>query len=129
MQDATLTYDGVDPRFLKDVELLERIDPRGARVIITKPDVAAPYQGHQTQGGMFVPDQAKRALREWGLLAKVLKIAPLALEECPELEPGDLVLLPEYAGIPLYLGRETPYWIVGVGDILCRVERDVEEAQ
>lgn len=114
-------YDGVDPRTMTDEEILERIEPRGARVIVTRPDVAAPNTGYVTSGGLHVPDEARRVLREWGLMAKVLRVSKEVEEEWSDIRPGDLVLLTEYAGIPLYLGRETPYWIIGVDDVLCRL--------
>ena len=119
----TALFDGVDPRTIKDEELFTRIYPRGSRWIGTRPDVAAPHLGYQLPSGLVAPDVAARTLREWGLCAKILKISPLIAEE-NELQIGDIVIVPEYAGTPLYLGRETPFWIYGVDDALIRIASD-----
>jgi co-chaperonin GroES (HSP10) len=124
--NPTALYDGVDTRTMSDEAILDRLEPRGARIIVTRPDVAVPHESYITPGGIHVPDEARRVLREWGLIAKVLKVSSEVKEIWTEIAQGDIVLVTEFAGVPLYLGRETPYWIIGVGDVLCRVGRDDE---
>jgi len=113
-------YEKVDPRLLKNEELLERLDPRGSRIIISKPEASCPEE--YVREGVVV--LGGTVAREFGLIAKVLKCSPQVKAEFPELEYGDLILVTEFAGIPLYLGRETPYWIVGTGDIIARLTGD-----
>ena len=119
--EAEHMFDVVDPRFLSDKSLLKRINPVGQRIVVNRPEIAAPYVGgYVNSAGLAIPDMAKRALKEWGLLAKILKVSPDVTDDM--LVPGSIVLIAEYAGIPLYLGRETPYWIIGTGDVMCIVE-------
>lgn len=115
------TFTDVDPRVMTDEELLERIRPRGERFIVTRPEVAAPHEEYVNEQGIAIPAAAKRALRQWGLIAKVLALGDGIDADKSDIHVGDIVMVEEFSGTPLYLGRETPYWIIGIGDCLATV--------
>jgi co-chaperonin GroES (HSP10) len=100
----------------REMELLDHILPLGARVITSKPTVSVYGGGRETLGGVIIPDEAMRGLKEFGMIAWILKTGP---DVGPEIIAGRACLIPEYAGKPLYLHRITPYYIVGEGDIMA----------
>ena len=100
----------------REMELLDHIKPLGARLITSKPMVSAYGGGRETLGGVQIPDDALRGLKEFGMIAWVLKTGP---DVCNDIRAGRACLIPEYAGKPIYLHRTTPYYILGEGDVMA----------
>lgn len=103
-----------------DARLRTAISPRRGRILATRPEVARFSTEDRTPGGMHIPDIAIRNLREFGLRTRVLKLHPddaadLALEGVVE---GAVLIVPEYAGTPVFLGRPTPFWLIAVSDVM-----------
>ena len=94
---------------------IDSIDPTSYRVIVTKPIV----QEISESRTIIIPETAKRIDKEFGLECKVLKIGALV---AAEVEVGDIVIIPEFAGIPIVLGIEVPFWMVGEGDIMAIIK-------
>jgi len=111
-----------------DVAVLTRLQPRTKRIIVTKPDVSAYHHSREVVSSrlgspIVVPGLAMHNLREFGMKATVLKIAPDIHED---IAPGVTVVIPEHAGKPIYLAYTTPYWIIGEGDVLLVLEDEDE---
>jgi hypothetical protein len=43
------------------------------------------------------------------------------MAECQDITVGSVVIIPEFAGVPLVIGVEVPFWAVGLGDIMAVV--------
>ena len=100
----------------QEMELLTHLKPLGTRMITSKPQVSAYSGGRETAGGITIPDEAFRGLKEYGMIAWILKVG----EGCgPDIIAGRACLIPEYAGKPIYLHRTTPYYIMGEGDVMA----------
>lgn len=117
---AATGMDDADAR-AAEIELFTHIRPTGARLVVTKPTIAAYHSSRITAGGIEVPDMALRALKEFGLLAWILKVGPLCTQD---IAAGMAAIIPEFGGKPIYLHRETPYWIIGEGEILALLTND-----
>jgi hypothetical protein len=98
-----------------DLDLLSRISPRPGRIIVSKPEISAYHGGRLLNSGLMVPEVARSVMKEFGLICTVLKVGP---DVDPEVQAGAAAVIPEYAGMPMYLGRETPYWILGEQEIM-----------
>jgi len=100
--------------------ILQYIHPRAHRLIVDKPKPLMVEGPRKLPSGLYAPAQEDRYRREFGCSARVLKIHP---DDTHGLRPGDEVLIPEFSGSPIYLGKETPYWIVGEGDVMAVIDR------
>lgn len=96
-------------------QFIDHIAPTPYRVIVTKPIV----QEISESRTIIIPETAKRVDKEFGLECKVLKIGS-KVEAAVEV--GDIVIIPEFAGIPIVLGIEVPFWMVGEGDIMAVIK-------
>ena len=104
--------------------ILARLNPRGKRLLVTRPEVSATHGGRAHPSGLVIPDIGLHNLREFGMIAKILKISP-AVDTDDILKPGVDVIIPEFCGAPIYLGGNDPdFWIIGVDDILCVILPD-----
>lgn len=95
---------------------IDQFTPMSKRLVITKPVVQEIAEGRD----IIIPDSAKRVSKEFGLEAVVIKMAD---DVDPVVEVGDTVLIPEFAGVPIVVGIEVPFWMVGEGDILAVLRR------
>ncbi len=95
---------------------LDSITPMSKRLVITKPVV----QEIQESRTIIIPESAKRVDKEFGLEAVVLKMAS---DVDGSVQVGDTVIIPEFAGTPIVLGIEVPFWMVGEGDIIAVVRK------
>ena len=93
---------------------LDAIHPMSKRLITTKPKV----QEIQEERFIIIPDTAKRVDKEFGLEAVVLKVAR---DVDDDIQVGDTIIIPEFAGVPIVLGVEVPFWMVGEGDVIAVV--------
>lgn len=104
----------------KEAEVFKHLRPLGARMITSKPQLQldATDVGRESAGGIAIPDVVAHGMKEFGLIAWVLALG----DDMPnEVLPGLAVLVPEFAGKPIYLHRATPYYIMGEGDVLAVV--------
>jgi co-chaperonin GroES (HSP10) len=97
--------------------LLARVIPMRGRLITTKPEVRQIKSSRE----IIIPDTAKSISKEFGLECRVLKINPYDMAECQDITVGSVVIIPEFAGVPLVIGVEVPFWAVGLGDIMAVV--------
>jgi co-chaperonin GroES (HSP10) len=113
MSHNALIAESLVPRdSLADWEpLLARITPMSKRIIITKPKV----QEISESRTIIVPDSAKKISKEFGLEATVLKRANDVIDA---IQVGDRIIIPEFAGTPIVIGVEVPFWMVGEGDVM-----------
>ncbi len=91
---------------------IRQYHPMKGRLVVTKPKV----QEIQESRTIIIPDSAKRVDKEFGLECQVLKVHPDI--EVP-VRVGDTVIIPEFAGTPIVLGVEVPFWSLGEGDIMA----------
>ena len=96
-------------------QFLDNFTPTPFRVVVTKPIV----QEISESRTIIIPETAKRVDKEFGLECKVLKIGS---KVASEVEVGDIVIIPEFAGIPVVLGIVVPFWMVGDGDIMAVIK-------
>jgi co-chaperonin GroES (HSP10) len=90
---------------------LDRFRPMSKRIVITKPVV----QEIKESRYILIPDTAKSISKEFGLECVVLKRHP---DVEMSIQVGDTVIIPEFAGTPIVMGVEVPFWVVGEGDIM-----------
>lgn len=111
--------------------MFSALRPRPGRLITTRPEVAALSTSHRMASGLHIPDQAIRSLREFGLRCEILRISfdDVAMLDEQGVYEGSTVIVPEYAGTPLWLGGETPWWIVSIGDLMCVIQRDDRDGE
>lgn len=95
---------------------LNSITPMSKRLIVTKPVV----QEIQEARAIIIPDTAKRVDKEFGLECKVLKMAD---DVDDAIQVDDTIIIPEFAGTPIVLGIEVPFWMCGEGDVIAVVRR------
>jgi len=121
--DDILKATGIDDAEVRaaEVEVFSHLRPAGARLLVTRPTIAAYHSSRITAGGIEVPDVAIRALKEYGLLSWILSVGPACSDD---IQPGMAAIIPEYGGKPIYLHRQTPYWIIGEGEILALLTND-----
>lgn len=84
--------------------------PRAGRLLI---HIHALPNGEPVMvNGVYV---APRKRSSYGIIATVLRVA----DDIDDLKPGDDILIPEFAGLPIYDGEvESAYFIIGIGDVL-----------
>lgn len=103
--------------------LFEALSPCPGRLIVTKPEVAAAHKQRVLTSGLYAPDRKSVFEREYGLRCTVLKMHKKDAQAMVEgIRPGVDVVLAEHCGHPVYLGRETPWWIVGLGEVIAVIE-------
>lgn len=109
-----------EPLAVTDIRL------RGARILVDKlAPVGADAVERVGTAGLFAPVQAARKRQVYGIEAFVLAVGP-AIDPA-DIKVGDRVILDEFAGRPLWWnGRTLPYWIVGEGEVMLVVDRDVK---
>lgn len=104
-------------------DVFEKLQPRPGRLVVTKPEVSASHEQRQLSSGLFMPDRWSVTQREWGLTAKVLKMNVRDIHAREEgIAVGCEVVIGEHSGIPVYLDRETPWWIIGIDEVIAVVE-------
>ncbi len=91
---------------------IDAYHPMRGRLVVTKPKV----QEIQESRTIIIPDTAKRVDKEFGLECQVLKTHPDI--DIP-VSVGDTIIIPEFAGTPIVLGVEVPFWSLGEGDIMA----------
>lgn len=102
-----------------DAALLDRLTPASKRLIVSKPSVGGNRSASMRASGLHIPDIAMGQMAESGVMATVFAAAD---DVDPDIQPGCEVVVPEYSGLPLFLGRETPYWYIAEGDVQVIVE-------
>lgn len=110
-----------DDQRILDVKVLHALCPLSSRMVVTKPEVSAYHSARVLDSGVRIPDFVVSSLKEFGMRATVLKVGPNVYEQ---INPGDEVVIPEFAGKPVYLGFETPYFVIGEGDVLLHLIPD-----
>lgn len=106
-----------------DNDLLRILVPRKGRLLCHKPKPISEDGPHKLQSGLYAPAQSESRRREFGMSAMVLKVHP---DDLHGIAPGDEVIVGEFTGNPVYRHLETPYWIIGEGDVMATVNRDAE---
>lgn len=106
----------------RKAELYRCLDPVGPRLLVWKPRGSVTTL-RKTPGGILIPQASEVTAREHGLVCEILKIG----DSCEShWEVGDIVLIPTYAGIPVYIHSESSdAWLIGEGDILAKVNKEL----
>lgn len=89
-----------------------QVTPMAGRLLVTKP-VCQEIAESRT---IIIPESARRVSKEFGLECRVLK---KGRGVSSDITVDDIVLIPEFAGVPLVIGTDVPFWLVGEGDILA----------
>jgi co-chaperonin GroES (HSP10) len=84
------------------------------RLVVTKPVV----QDIKESRSIIIPETAKKVPKEFGLECTVLKAHP---DVDPSIPVGATIIIPEFAGNPIVIGVEVPFWMVGEGDVMAVV--------
>lgn len=107
--------------------LFRKLRPLAHVLITTRPHRRL-SRIRQTAGGIIKPDFNQGRDPEYGLAASIVAAGP-----CDEdFTPGDVVILPQFAGTIIYdlvEGAEaSDLWLVYEGDVLCRLVLDDDES-
>lgn len=95
-------------------ELIDHLELRSGRVLVEPPKL----RERTVKGKLIIPDKAREYNREYGMECRVIKGAH---DTKDDVSPGDRVIIPEYAGTPIWIDGQTPFWTVGVGDIIAKL--------
>lgn len=102
-----------------------RLRLRGARLLVDKVVAVGRAQEYKLPSGLIAPAQIERSRRTYGLLARVLAVGP----GCVDLRVDDEIIIDEFGGRPVWWkNHETPYWIVGEGEVQCVIRPDGDGA-
>lgn len=101
------------------VDTREYLYPVGKRMLVSKPQAVGSGGEKKTKAGIIVVQQSAYTRREFGLVAKVFRVGG----EVKKFEPGDCVLVSEYAGLPVWneVGRSDS-WIVVEDEVIAKVD-------
>ncbi len=106
-----------------DNDLLRILVPRRGRLICHKPKPLTEGGPRKLKNGLYAPAQDSKRRNEFGMSAVVLRVNP---DDTHGIVPGDEIIVGEFSGTPVYRHLETPYWIIGEGDVMALINRDAE---
>lgn len=111
------------------LELSDLLRPTKYKLVVRKPREVGRGRARRLHSGLFAPAESHRVRGDYGFVAEVIAVGPDCEEHFGEpVSPGDLVLLAQFAGIPVYTDiGETNSWLVATGDILALVDRRYHE--
>ena len=99
--------------------VIQSIEPTTHRMLVSKPVLTAHTSSQVLNVAgkrIIVPDRIARMMTEFGMLVTVHKSSD------PNFKEGEEIIIPQFAGVPVYIGQETPFWIIGAGDVMARIK-------
>tara|TARA_R110000824_G_scaffold2970_2_gene13549 strand:- start:3052 stop:3399 length:348 start_codon:yes stop_codon:yes gene_type:complete len=100
-------------------------EPKGWRILIRKEKVK-----DKTEGGLYLPDQAKQAEELLSITAQVVKIGPMCWYDKEKgtpwiggawAKPGDWVIVPKFTRFKMEIDGEE-YRLINDDEIFCVID-------
>ena len=101
-----------------EIPAIESLRLRGARLLIDKVAAVGSHGEHRVgDGTLFAPGGNERVRRTYGIEGLVMAVGPDIAPD--DIQPGDRVIIDEFAGRPIFWNdRRLPWWIVGDSEVM-----------
>ena len=94
-----------------------KLTPLGARVVLKRVETES-----KTKGGLYIPESAKEAPLEATIVAVGNLDCCPDTKKTPDLNVGDKVIVPKWAGTEIKVDGET-FVVAKIDELLCKVQQ------